>query len=143
MRTLALASSLALATPALADATFYLHDYTFSTDPDPQATAPNTVTIAPGETVRWIWVANFHSVFQVDGPNLDNPFHSVLSATPGFTFEHTFTDPGVYTFICEIHGSHPMPGHAQGMWGSVTVTPAPSALAAAPLLVLTAARRRR
>ena len=145
MRTLAFASSLILTAPTLAGIThtFYLHDYTFSTSPNPEDPAPNTITVNAGDTVQWVWVAKFHSVLQVEGPGLSTPFHSALSATPGFTFEHTFITPGDYAFICEIHGSHPMPGHAMGMWGSVTVVPAPSAAALLAAAPFTARRSRR
>lgn len=142
---LALASSLILAAPALAGVTHtvYLHDFFFSTLNDPVTPGPNTLTVNAGDTVQWVWVANFHSVLQVEGPELSTPFHSALSATPGFTFEHTFTTLGNYTYICEIHGSHPMAGHPMGMWGSVTVVPAPTSaplLAAAPCLARRARR---
>ena len=141
--TLALASSLILAAAAhagVSQPTFYLHDYFFSTSPDPDAPITNTLTINTGQTVRWTWVSNFHSVLQVEGPGLSPPFHSALTDEQGFTFQHTFNTPGAFTFICEIHGSHPMPGHAMGMWGSVTVLPAPPAAA---ILLLTIAPRRR
>lgn len=140
---LALASSLILTNPAFAGTTHtvYLHDFFFSTLNDPETPGPNTLTINAGDTVRWLWVANFHSVLQTDGPGIATPFHSDLTDLQGFTFEHTFTAPGTYTYICEIHGSQPMPGHPMGMWGAVTVIPAPAA--AAPLLLLAIAARRR
>lgn len=144
MRTLALASALILTDTTLAGITHtvYLHDYTFSTSADPEATAPNTLTINAGDTVRWLWVANFHSVLQTDGPNLNTPFHSDLTDQQGFVFEHTFTTPGTYTYICEIHGSQPMPGHPMGMWGSVTVIPTPTAATLLTLIATLALRRR-
>ncbi|HYD01446.1 MAG TPA: hypothetical protein VEB22_09490 [Phycisphaerales bacterium] len=99
--TLALASSHILTASAHAGVhvpTFFLHDYAFSTNAEPSTPAPNTLTVNAGETVRWVWVANFHSVLQVEGPGLAAPFHSALTDEPGFTFEYTF-----YIYARHLH----------------------------------------
>lgn len=132
----------AIASPARAAVVnVYLHDFYFSTNPDPEAPAITSVTINPGDTVRWTWVANFHNVREV----LNEPplFSSPFSSTQGTTFEYTFNTPGFYLYICDIHGSH---AHgnltAEGMAGTVTVVPTPGAAGLA-LLALPLARRRR
>lgn len=119
----------------------YLHDFYFSTNPNPEAPAITSVTINPGDTVRWTWVANFHNVREV----LSEPalFSSPFSSTQGTTFEYTFNTPGFYLYICDIHGSH---AHgnltAEGMSGSVTVVPAPGAVAVLALGATMLRRRR-
>jgi MYXO-CTERM domain-containing protein len=120
----------------------YLHDFIFSTNPDPEAPEVNQITINTGDTVRWTWVANFHNVREVMGmpPLFSSPFTDVA----GTTFTHTFDSPGYFVYICDIHGSH---AHGLptgfGMWGSVTVVPSPPGAAAMGIVGLLAMRRRR
>jgi plastocyanin len=120
----------------------YLHDFIFSTNPDPEAPEVNQITINAGDTVRWTWVANFHNVREVMG--MPPVFSSLFTDVAGTTFEHTFSSPGYFVYICDIHGSH---AHGLptgfGMWGSVTVVPAPSVTALLMLGSAVGLRRRR
>ena len=89
--TMVLAALLAIATGAGAAPTPQLEIHHF-------AYQPTTVTVAPGTTVRWL--------------NHDEETHTVTSSTglfasPGLdldeTYEHTFTQPGTYTYFCALH----------------------------------------
>jgi len=73
--------------------------------------SPNAVTVTTGETVRWSFT----------GATLP---HNVRSTSPNWSLnspvdtgqapvDHTFTAPGVYTFVCDVHPST--------MSGTVTV----------------------
>lgn len=74
--------------------------------------SPNEVTINPGGTVTWSFAGT-------------SGFHNVQSTTPNWTFRnadaarglppasYTFTAPGRYGFVCEVH--------ATTMTGTVTV----------------------
>ncbi|HEY7030294.1 MAG TPA: plastocyanin/azurin family copper-binding protein, partial [Thermomicrobiales bacterium] len=71
---------------------------------------PKSLTVKAGTTVTWINKgADWHSVAAFDGS-----FESD-QVSPGETFSHTFTTPGIYKFICKHHGR-------QGMIGQITVT---------------------
>ncbi len=83
---------------------------------------PATITIAVGDTVRWTWQSDGHSV--VSGPpgSADglfcSPFDSQcpnaqLSNT-GSTYQHTFTQAGSFPYYCSSH-------FALGMVGDVEV----------------------
>ena len=89
--TMVLAALLAVATGAGAAPTPQLEIHHF-------AYQPATVTVAPGTTVRWM--------------NHDEEIHTVTSSTglfasPGLdldeTYEHTFMQPGTYTYFCALH----------------------------------------
>ena len=88
---------------------------------------PGGLHIQPGDTVRWIQVNGYHSVaayHPVNGnrelriPEQAKPWNSgvMLAEYParGSTFEHTFTVPGVYDYLCEPH-------EAAGMVGRIIV----------------------
>ena len=62
---------------------------------------PATVTVAPGETVTWIWQDAPHSSTSdaTSGPEVWN---SGVQAT-GATFSHTFQTPGDYPYYCLVH----------------------------------------
>ncbi len=90
-------------------------------------------TINLGDTVRWVWMAGFHSV-----TSDDNIFDSGIHETP-FTYEYTFNDPGLFPYYCAVHGG----SGGIGMAGTVTVVPAPAGLGALGAAALLAARRRR
>ena len=69
------------------------------------------LTITVGDTVRWTWTdGDVHSVFSTSGPSsIDSGF--LVGA--GTTFEFTFTEPGVWSYLCQVH-----PG---SMRGTITV----------------------
>src|SRR3954469_14139907 len=77
---------------------------------------PAAVTVAQGDTVTWQWQGGQHSVTSASSAE---PFDSG-SQTAG-TFQHTFTQPGTFTYVCIWHS---------GMQGTVTVTPAAAGPAA-------------
>lgn len=61
---------------------------------------PTEVRIAPGDTVEWRWVGRSpHNVAAEELAPV--PFRSRI-VTSG-TFRRTFTTPGVYRYICQVH----------------------------------------
>ncbi|CAN5754115.1 hypothetical protein BH20VER1_BH20VER1_20380 [soil metagenome] len=100
---------------------------TFTVRVDPPSAfhqfVPQFLTIAPGDTVRWVFDAGGHTVTSGD-PNTGTPnglFNSSLRAQ-GTQFSYTFPNPGTYDYFCSPH-------YQMGMNGSITVTsgPAPAA----------------
>ncbi|MWV65019.1 halocyanin domain-containing protein [Halorubrum sp. JWXQ-INN 858] len=73
--------------------------------------APADVVVEPGTTVVWEWTGNGggHDVVEVDGA-----FESDLVDEAGYTFEHTFDEPGLYEYVCTPH-------QTSGMTGTVDV----------------------
>jgi len=71
--------------------------------------SPSELTIAPGDTVRWVNAAggNPHNVTSNDGA------FTASTTASSFTFEVVFNNPGVFSYVCTIH-----PG---SMTGSITV----------------------
>jgi plastocyanin len=87
--------------------------------------APDTVNISVGDTVRWTWASDFHSVTSGTSCIEDERFCSpdnmncddgILNNT-GFVYEYTFTQPGMYQYFCDLHC-------VVGMTGVVNVLPA-------------------
>jgi plastocyanin len=96
---------------------------------------PDTVNISVGDTVRWTWAESGHSVTsgppcvpdsQYCSPNDMNCFPGTVSDI-GFVYQHTFTEPGVYSYHCIVHC-------VIGMTGVVNVSGgcAPSGWSAGP-----------
>src|SRR3954447_12142057 len=77
---------------------------------------PAAVTVAQGDTVTWQWQGGQHSVTSASSAE---PFDSG-SQTAG-TFQHTFTNPGTFTYVCIWHAA---------MRAPVPVPPAAAAPAA-------------
>ena len=86
---------------------------------------PDTVTIRAGDTMRWTWASDFHSVTSGTSCTADGQFCSpanlncdagILNDT-GFVYEFTFTEPGTYQYFCALHCF-------AGMTGVVNVVPA-------------------
>jgi plastocyanin len=86
---------------------------------------PDTVNIRVGDTVRWTWESNMHSVTSGTSCTADGQFCSpdnmncdagILNDT-GFVYEFTFTQPGMYQYFCFLHC-------LAGMIGVVNVLPA-------------------
>jgi plastocyanin len=72
---------------------------------------PDTINISAGDTVRWTWAEGGHSVSSGPPCSVDSQFCSpddtncpagVLSGQ-GTVYEHTFTEPGVYSYFCHAH----------------------------------------
>jgi plastocyanin len=94
---------------------------------------PDTVNISVGDTVRWTWASNSHSVTSGESCTADGQFCSpnnmncdagTLNNT-GFVYEHTFAQAGTFSYFCFSHC-------VLGMTGVVTVsgptpTPTPTA----------------
>lgn len=73
--------------------------------------SPDTLNIAVGDTVRWTWASDSHSVTSgtdctADGqycsPDNTNCDAGILNNT-GFVYEHTFTQAGTYSYFCFLH----------------------------------------
>ncbi len=75
--------------------------------------SPPAVTVTTGETVRWSFTGSTlaHNV-RGNSANWNPPLNSTIGTNQA-PVDYTFTAPGVYTFICDVHGS--------GMSGTVTV----------------------
>jgi plastocyanin len=72
---------------------------------------PDEVNISVGDTVRWTWAGNGHSVTSGACDAADSQFCSpddmncaagILSNT-GTVYEHTFTEAGAYHYFCDAH----------------------------------------
>jgi plastocyanin len=62
--------------------------------------SPTPVTMNVGDTVKWNWVNGFHSVVFADGPTSGPP-----TSTTGIHYQRTFEAPGIYDYICGVHGA--------------------------------------
>lgn len=72
---------------------------------------PEAIVINPGDTVTWVRMEGFHNV-QADDGSWGNEASSSWT-----TFSHTFTEPGIVPYHCQVHGG---PG-GQGMSGWILV----------------------
>ncbi len=72
---------------------------------------PAAVAVSPGTTVVWEWTGEGggHNVAESDGA-----FESETVTESGHTFEHTFEESGIVTYVCTPH-------KATGMKGAVSV----------------------
>ena len=74
---------------------------------------PNSLTVAPGDSVIWTCTSGFHNVHHTGTPSL---FGNAAASAP-WTYPYLANLPtGAYSYICEIH-----PGQMQG---TLTVDPA-------------------
>jgi plastocyanin len=85
---------------------------------------PDTLNISVGDTVRWTWGSDAHSVTSGTPCTADGQFCSpdnmncdagILNNT-GFVYEHTFTQAGTFSYFCALHCF-------AGMTGVINVTP--------------------
>jgi plastocyanin len=75
---------------------------------------PDDLTVAPGTTVRFVWLSDGHDLAVKSQP-ADADWQGVQKLERrGFSHEVTFDVPGVYEYICTPHRQF-------GMRGSVTV----------------------
>ncbi|PYI92283.1 MAG: hypothetical protein DME97_11165, partial [Verrucomicrobia bacterium] len=65
--------------------------------------SPDPVTISAGDTVNWIWGSSNHSVRSGIPGQPTNTFSSGIR-NPPFSFSHTFSSPGDFSYYCEVHG---------------------------------------
>jgi plastocyanin len=99
--------------------------------------APNSVNISVGDTVRWTWAGNAHSVTSGQPCMIDSQFCSPNDmncpagtlSNVGTVYMHTFNQPGTYSYFCALHCNF-------GMTGTVNVS------GAAPLQITTAVSRK-
>ena len=72
---------------------------------------PDTANIKVGDTVRWTWESDFHSVTSGTSCIADEQFCSPdnmdcdagILNDKGFVYEYTFTQPGSYQYFCALH----------------------------------------
>lgn len=78
--------------------------------------SPSELTIKVGESVQWVNKGGFHNVNGKQDVYSDNPesFFSGAASTEAWTFIHTFTKAGQYTYQCDPHAGI-------GMVGNITV----------------------
>lgn len=83
------------------------------------AFSPNNLTVQAGETVEWVNLGGIHNVNGSLAKFPGNPegFLSGNPASAPWTFQHTFTLPGTYDYVCDIH-------EGSGMTGTITVAAA-------------------
>ncbi|WP_435073389.1 halocyanin domain-containing protein [Halorubrum sp. HHNYT27] len=69
--------------------------------------APAALRVDVGTTVVWEWtgVGGSHNVIDRGGA-----FESGLAAAEGHTFEHEFSTPGTYEYVCTPHQTRDMEG---------------------------------
>lgn len=82
---------------------------------------PVDPVINVGDTIRWVWESGFHDVTSVFGDSEE--YASETTFVVGYTYEHTFTQPGVHHYYCSVHGFDNGDGTAGGMSGTITVLP--------------------
>ena len=63
---------------------------------------PANITIAPGDTIEWIWAGNDHSTTSGTPGNPDGLWDSGVQNS-GFTFSYTFNTAGTFSYICTPH----------------------------------------
>ena len=84
--------------------------------------SPSSVTIHPGDTVRWTWESSFHSSTSGVPGAPDGIWDSGI-LNEGATFSRTFNSTGTFPYYCIVHGG------CCGMVGTVNVvnpTPSPT-----------------
>ena len=85
--------------------------------------SPVQVNIAVGDTVRWIWNGNGHTVTSGSNCSANSQFCSPNNTncgagsanSSGFIYQHTFTTAGTFSYFCAIHCGQ--------MNGAVVVSP--------------------
>ncbi|WP_232702345.1 plastocyanin/azurin family copper-binding protein [Halobacterium wangiae] len=72
--------------------------------------APDSLTVAPGTPVRFVWLSGGHNL-AVTGQPADAEWagHDPLESR-GFSHEHTFQVPGRYEYVCTPHQEFGMRG---------------------------------
>src|SRR4029079_15017572 len=75
---------------------------------------PESVTIHPGDTVRWNWTSMGHSTTS-GSPGMPNGVWDSGIRNQGAMFTYTFNNPGSFPYYCSRHGA------CCGMTGMVTV----------------------
>jgi plastocyanin/uncharacterized protein YggT (Ycf19 family) len=89
--------------------------------------SPSSVTIRPGDTVRWTWDDEFHS--STSGtPGMPDGLWNSGVLIQGAVFTHTFNSVGTFQYYCTPHGlCCNMVGTVTVVNASPTPTPMPTA----------------
>jgi plastocyanin len=89
--------------------------------------SPASVTISPGDQVRWIWGSNGHSTTS-GSPGMPNGIWDSGIRNQGATFTRTFNSAGTFPYYCTPHGGCcNMVGTVRVVAASPTPTPTPAA----------------
>jgi hypothetical protein len=96
---------------------------------------PSSVTIHPGDQVKWTWGSDGHSTTS-GSPGMPTGMWDSGVINSGSTFTHTFNSVGTFPYYCTVHGG------CCGMVATVTVvapspTPTPTPPLAGPPIVTT------
>ena len=94
--------------------------------------SPSSVTISPGDTVRWTWDSEFHS--STSGrPGMPNGLWNSGVLIQGAVFTHTFNSVGTFQYYCTPHWACcNMVGTVMVVNASPTPTPTPSGTPSPP-----------
>jgi plastocyanin len=116
--------------PKAASATTF--DVSIAPDGD-LAFSPSSVTIHPGDTVRWTFSSGGHSTTS-GSPGMPNNLWDSGIRNQGAVFTHTFPSVGTFSYYCIPHGG------CCGMVGNVRVvsstpTPTPPPMPGPPVVV--------
>ena len=92
---------------------------------------PPTANISVGDTVRWTWFSNGHSVTSGDPCTADGQFCSPNNTNCGqcvtsnlnAVYEFTFTQAGSFSYFCCVHCAFGMTGVVNVSASSPTPTP--------------------
>ena len=82
--------------------------------------SPKSVTVQPGDTVKWIWDGSSHDV-KSGSPGQQTDLFGTQIQQSGATYSHKFTTPGNFPYFCSPHGA------CCGMVGTITVAGTPPA----------------
>ena len=89
--------------------------------------SPSSVTIHPGDQVRWTFSSNGHSTTS-GSPGMQNGIWDSGLRNQGATFTHTFNSTGTFPYYCIPHGGCcAMVGTVMVVNASPTPSPTPSA----------------
>jgi plastocyanin len=94
--------------------------------------SPSSVTIHPGDQVRWTWSSSGHSTTS-GSPGMPNGIWDSGILSQGASFTRTFNSAGTFPYYCTPHGG------CCGMVGTVTVvnatpTPTPPPVTGPPIV---------
>src|SRR5215469_5445102 len=94
---------------------------------------PESVTIHPGDQVKWTWDSDFHSTTS-GSPGMPNNLWDSGIHNQGATFTQTFNSAGTFPYYCTPHGG------CCGMVGTVVVsaptpTPTPPPMTGPPIVI--------
>lgn len=95
-----LMSIFAMPTMAATTVTVHVFGFGFSLNPKGQPQADPVIFI--GDTIHWVWDSGGHNT--ASDPNQKESWTSAILKQGG-TFDHTFNNAGVFTYVCTPHKS--------------------------------------